>query len=167
MRNYFFALVTALSLSGCAVWEQFKDTTGLIPETAEVEVHIMTDKSLNLRPNGSSSPAILRIYELSSPVLFRSLDFFSLFENDKAALGDEYIKRYEYQLEPDQELTEFLKLQPETRAVGFAVAFRDINGTSWRTIHTIEERESYYLDVNLVNNVLSVERTQGVEQIYF
>ncbi|GAB6260814.1 type VI secretion system lipoprotein TssJ [Photobacterium sp. CCB-ST2H9] len=167
MRNLLLGLMVALSLSGCAVWEQFKDTAGLIPETAEIEVHITTDKSLNVRPNGSSSPAILRIYELSSPVLFRSLDFFSLFENDKSALGDEYIKRYEYQLEPGQELTEFLKLQPETRAVGFAVAFRDINGTSWRTIHTIEERKSYFLDVNLVNNVLSVERTKGVEQIYF
>ncbi|MDO6708568.1 MULTISPECIES: type VI secretion system lipoprotein TssJ [unclassified Photobacterium] len=167
MRNYLLGCFAAFALSGCAVWEQFKDTAGLIPETAEIEVQISTDKSLNVRPNGLSSPAILRVYELSSPVLFRSLDFFSLFENDKAALGDEYIKRYEYQLEPGQDLTEFLKLQPETRAVGFAVAFREINGTSWRTIHTVEERKSYFLDVKLKNNVLAVEHTQGVEQIYF
>ncbi len=28
-----------------------------------------------------------------------------LFENDKASLGDEYDKRYEYQLQPGDELT--------------------------------------------------------------
>ncbi len=167
MRNLFLPLLLSILLSGCSIWEQFKVSTGLTPEFAEVELKISTDTALNLRENGSSSPVILRVYELSSPILFRSLDFFSIFENDKASLGDEYIKRHEYQLEPGETLQEFLTLQAETRAIGFAVAFRDVNGTSWRSVHDIEERQSYFLDVSIIKSSLTVENTVGIEQIYF
>lgn len=167
MRNIILSLLLSLLLSGCSIWEQFKVSTGLTPETAEVELLIKTDTLLNLRGNGSSSPVILRVYELASPILFRSLDFFSIFENDKASLGDEYIKRHEYQFEPGETFQQRLTLQPETRAIGFAVAFRDINGTSWRSVHDIEERQSYFLDVSIIKSSLTVENTVGTEQIYF
>ncbi|WP_413111698.1 type VI secretion system lipoprotein TssJ [Thaumasiovibrio sp. DFM-14] len=167
MRKILLISATLFALNGCAIWGQFKDTVGLIPATAEVEINISTADILNLRPDGSSSPVILRVYELSSPILFRSLGFFSLFENDRAALGDEYIRRYEFQLEPEEQLRQKLILDESTRAVGFAVAFRNVNSAVWRVSHDIDARTSYYLDVTLEDNILDVKNTVGVEQIYF
>ena len=99
--------------------------------------------------------------------MYRSLDFFALFENDKSSLGDEYIKRYEYELQPNESLNEVIKLDPATRALGFSVAFRDINGSSWRKVQIIEERTSYFLKLNIEDSELSSDATRGIEQVYF
>lgn len=156
-----------LLLSGCTMWDQFKESTGITPETSSIELIITADKILNVREGGQSSPVILRIHELNSPVLFRNLDFFALFENDKDALGDEYIKRYEYQIQPGDVIHETLVLDPATRAIGFSVAFRDINGSSWRKVELIEEKSEYFLKLNLKESELSSNNTRGIEQIYF
>jgi type VI secretion system protein VasD len=149
------------------MWDQFKESTGITPETSSIELIITADSVLNVREGGQSSPVILRIHELNSPVLFRNLDFFALFENDKAALGDEYIKRYEYQIQPGDVIHETLVLDPETRAIGFSVAFRDINGSSWRKVELIEEKSEYFLKLNLKESELSSNNTRGIEQTYF
>lgn len=109
MRSIAMLLGCAL-LSGCSMWDQFKESTGITPETSSVELVIEASSVLNVREGGQSSPVILRVHELTSPVLFRSLDFFALFENDKASLGDEYIKRYEYQMQPGDKIHEFWSL---------------------------------------------------------
>ncbi len=166
MRNLFI-LLTPFLLSGCAVWEQLKSSVGLIPETSSIEVVIEASSDLNKRENESPSPVLLRIYELSSPVLFRSLDFFSIFENDKAALGDEYIKRYEYQIQPDGKEHFVLELDPNTRAIGFAAGFRDIDGSSWRKVEVLEERSEYFLRLTLSEKEITSDNTKGIEQTYF
>lgn len=166
MRNLLIVTLV-LVLSGCTMWDQFKESTGITPETSSIELIITADSVLNVREGGQSSPVILRIHELNSPVLFRNLDFFALFENDKAALGDEYIKRYEYQIQPGDVIHETLILDPETRAIGFSVAFRNINGSSWRKVELIEEKSEYFLKLNLKESELSSNNTRGIEQTYF
>lgn len=149
------------------MWEQFKESSGITPETSSIELIIEASPQLNVRKMGQPSPVILRIHELSSPVLFRNLDFFALFDNDKASLGDEYIKRYEYQLKPGEQIHQVLELDPSTRALGFSAAFRDINGSSWRKIELIEEKSEYFLKLKLDENELSFDSTRGIEQTYF
>ncbi|MCG7490846.1 type VI secretion system lipoprotein TssJ [Vibrio sp. Of14-4] len=166
MRKLTYLLIL-LSLSGCSMWEQFKESSGITPETSSIELVIEASPQLNVRKMGQPSPVILRIHELSSPVLFRNLDFFALFDNDKASLGDEYIKRYEYQLKPGEQIHQVLELDPATRALGFSAAFRDINGSSWRKIELIEEKSEYFLKLKLDENELSFDSTRGIEQTYF
>lgn len=166
MRSIAILLGCAL-LSGCAMWDQFKESTGITPETSSIELVIEASSVLNVREGGQSSPVILRVHEPTSPVLFRSLDFFALFENDKASLGDEYIKRYEYQMQPGEKIHEFLELDPATRAVGFSVAFRDIDGSSWRKVEVIEEKSEYYIKLKLEGSELISDNTRGIEQVYF
>ncbi|WP_114783680.1 type VI secretion system lipoprotein TssJ [Vibrio tetraodonis] len=166
MRKLTYLLIL-LFLSGCSMWEQFKESSGITPETSSIELVIEASPELNVRKMGQPSPVILRIHELSSPVLFRNLDFFALFDNDKASLGDEYIKRYEYQLKPGEQIHQVLELDPATRALGFSAAFRDINGSSWRKIELIEEKSEYFLKLKLDENELSFDSTRGIEQTYF
>ncbi|MGF1696332.1 type VI secretion system lipoprotein TssJ [Vibrio lamellibrachiae] len=167
MRNYLIPIFFVITLNGCAMWDQFKESTGLTPKTSSIELIIEASPVLNVREGGQSSPVILRIHELSSPVLFRNLDFFALFENDKDSLGDEYLKRYEYQLQPGDKIHEYIELDTSTRALGFSVAFRDINGSSWRKVEVIEEKSEYFLRLNLEGSELSTNTTRGIEQTYF
>ncbi|MGF1741724.1 type VI secretion system lipoprotein TssJ [Vibrio profundum] len=166
MRN-FFVVAMVLLLSSCSSWEQFKESTGITPKTSSVELVIDSSQALNTREGGQSSPVILRIHELSSPVLFRSLDFFALFENDKASLGDEYIKRYEFQLEPGEHLHQIIQLNSKTRALGFSAAFRHINGSSWRKVEMIKPKTRYYLHLKVQGSELVIDNTRGVEQTFF
>ena len=157
MRNLASILLISLLLQGCSVWDQFKESTGITPETSSIELKIDTASLVNVRINGQSSPVILRIHELTSPVLFRSLDFFALFESDKDALGDEYIKRYEYEIQPNEKLHQIIKLDPATRAIGFSVAFRKIDGSAWRRLELIEEKTNYFL--NYISKVVNSLQT--------
>ncbi|MFB9134108.1 type VI secretion system lipoprotein TssJ [Vibrio sp. AK197] len=166
MRSALIALMVS-SLSGCAVWDQMKESTGITPETSSIELVIEASDVLNVREGGESSPVILRIHELTSPVLFRSLDFFALFDNDKAALGDEYIKRYEFQLKPGDTIEQTIELSPDTRAVGFSVAFREINGSSWRKVELVDEKTEYFLRLIVEGSELSSDKSRGIEQTYF
>lgn len=165
--NRMLFLVLIFLVSGCSVWDQFKASTGITPETSSVELVIEADEILNVRVAGQSSPVIFRVYELTSPVLFRSLDFFALFGNDKKALGDEYILRYEYQIKAGETRHEILTLDPTTRALGYAVAFRDINGSSWRKVALIENKTEYFQRVTLKGNEMGSDTTRGIEQVYF
>ena len=166
MRSALIAFMVS-SLSGCAVWDQMKESTGITPETSSIELVIEASDVLNIREGGESSPVILRIHELTSPVLFRSLDFFALFDNDKAALGDEYIKRYEFQLKPGDTIEQTIELSPDTRAVGFSVAFREINGSSWRKVELVDEKTEYFLRLIVEGSELSSDKSRGIEQTYF
>lgn len=154
-------------LSGCSMWDKTKESVGITPETSSIQLTITADDILNVREGGQSSPVILRIHELNSPVLFRNLDFFALFENDKAALNDEYIKRYEYQVQPGEVIYETIQLDPKTRVLGFSVAFRNIDEATWRKVELIDEKSEYVLDLNLKESILSTNNTPGIMQIYF
>lgn len=165
--KYTLFLLSVFFLSGCSVWDQFKASSGITPLTSSVELVVEASDVLNVRVAGQSSPVIFRVHELTSPVLFRSLDFFALFENDKEALGDEYIKRYEYQIIPGEKLHEIIILDPETRAVGYSVAFRDISGSSWRKIALIDNKTEYFQRITLEGNEMFSDTTRGIEQVYF
>ncbi|UUM32468.1 type VI secretion system lipoprotein TssJ [Vibrio japonicus] len=166
MRKVVLLIGFAL-LSGCTMWDQFKETTGITPETSSIELLIEASPVLNERVGGQSSPVVLRVHELSSPVLFRRLDFFALFESDKASLGDEYIKRYEYEIQPGESVEQLLTLAPATRALGFSVAFRDIDGSSWRKVVEIEAKSKYVMKLNLEGSDLMTDEDGGLEQVYF
>ncbi len=165
--NRLLLLLSVFLLSGCSVWEQFKTSSGIIPQTSSIELVLEASEVLNLRLGGQSSPVLFRIHELTSPVLFRSLDFFALFENDKVALGDEYLLRYEFQIMPGETLHKIITLDPSTRAVGYSVAFRDINGSSWRKIVLIDEKTEYFQHITLEGNEMISDTSRGIEQVYF
>ncbi|EPV8515283.1 type VI secretion system lipoprotein TssJ, partial [Vibrio parahaemolyticus] len=49
----------------------------------------------------------------------------------------------------------------------FSVAFRDIDGSSWRKVEVIEEKSEYYIKLKLEGSELISDNTRGIEQVYF
>ncbi|MCU7917451.1 MAG: type VI secretion system lipoprotein TssJ [Candidatus Thiodiazotropha sp. (ex Dulcina madagascariensis)] len=99
---------------------------------SSVKVTMNADQSVNPDINGRPSPIVARIYELKSLSVFNNADFFNLFEQDVALLGDEMLMRDELHFQPGEIKTLERDLQPDTRYVGVIGAYRDIENATWR-----------------------------------
>jgi type VI secretion system protein VasD len=120
-------LLTISLISGCS-------------SVSSVKASMSADKGVNPDINGRPSPIVARLYELKSLSVFNNADFFNLFEQDVALLGDELLVRDELHFQPGESKLLERELQPNTRYLGIIGAYRDIENATWR--RTIE------IDVN-------------------
>lgn len=108
--------------------------------------------SLNVQPNinlystaetkeSEARPVVIRFYELTSLATFDSADFFSIFNEYKATLGNELLNSEEFRLIPGQKQKFNRTLHLDTRYVGVVAAFRDLEHSQWRTSVTIPVKE--------------------------
>lgn len=122
-----FAAVLALvlgSLAGCASTP--KPTPARITLTAAADV--------NPDLEGHPAPIVVRIYELKEEGGFNSTDYFRLVDREQEALGPSLIAREEYELQPGEARTWELKIPPETRFLGAAAGYRDLNKSHWKAL---------------------------------
>ncbi|MES9825581.1 MAG: type VI secretion system lipoprotein TssJ [Candidatus Thiodiazotropha endolucinida] len=99
---------------------------------SSVAVTMSAAQSVNPDINDRPSPIVARIYELKSLSVFNNADFFNLFEQDVALLGDEMLIRDELHFQPGEVKLMERELQPDTRYVGVIGAYRDIENATWR-----------------------------------
>jgi type VI secretion system protein VasD len=97
-----------------------------------VTVTLSADSGVNPDINDRPSPIVARIYELKSLSVFNNADFFNLFEQDVALLGEEMLMRDELHFQPGQVKMLERDLQPDTRYIGVIGAYRDIENATWR-----------------------------------
>jgi len=93
---------------------------------------INVDPSTNPDLRGRPSPIVVRVYELRALAAFNSADFFTLFEKEQEALGNDLVAREEYQLRPAETRPYQRQLQADTKFLGVVAAFRDLENTRWR-----------------------------------
>ena len=99
---------------------------------SSVKATLQADTALNPDLNGRPSPLVIRLYELKSLSVFNSADFFNLFEQDVALLGDELQMRDELAFQPGEAKILERDLRIETRYLGLIGAYRDIENARWR-----------------------------------
>ncbi|MBW9265778.1 MAG: type VI secretion system lipoprotein TssJ [Candidatus Thiodiazotropha sp. (ex. Lucinisca nassula)] len=121
IRNllHIFALLYLAMVMGCS-------------SVSSVTVTMSAAQSVNPDINDRPSPIVARIYELKSLSVFNNADFFNLFEQDVALLGDEMLMRDELHFQPGEVKLLERELQPDTRYVGVIGAYRDIENATWR-----------------------------------
>jgi type VI secretion system protein VasD len=95
---------------------------------------ISTSADINPDANGRPSPIVVRVYQLKTDASFNAAEFFTLFDDDKKALGPELISRDEFVLGPGERRTIDVTVAGETRYVGAVAAFRDIRNAQWRVL---------------------------------
>ena len=104
---------------------------------------IKVDQAANPNLKGEGSPIMVRVYELRSPAAFSGADFFSLFDNESATLAGDLVGREEYGLRPAETQPYQRQLQPDTKFIGVAAAFRDLEHSRWRQVVPVpDERQS-------------------------
>lgn len=125
VRQFLLAFACALLAAACA-------SPPPKPVITKVEGKVAASDKVNPDSKGRPSPVVLRLYELKSLAAFSSADFFSLWENDQAALGAELAAREEIHLKPGEQVDFSRTVQPGVTHLGAVVAYRDLEHAVWR-----------------------------------
>lgn len=124
-------LPAALALAGC---KKKEEPTCNPDEKAfkKVRVVVQSTEEINLDPEGTPRATSLRVYQLKGGrSLDVPLDFRQVWQDGKAAFGDELLKEEELTIYPGK--TEVFEIKPEDEATHFVAAaiFREPVGSSW------------------------------------
>lgn len=128
-------LMLALSLIGC------ESTT---ESSVSFTYQIKAASDINPDFKGTPSPVVVRIYQLTNDVNFINASYESLFENDRQALGAEYLTHDEYLVHPNSITPIKLEVSENVKHLGIAVGYRSIEMINWRSIIDINENQSWY-----------------------
>jgi len=119
------ALAGAVLLAACA-----KEP----PPPGVIDLSIRAAPDINPDGDGRPAPALVRVYQLASPVKFENADFFLLFEKEKETLGPDLVGREEIPVMPGETKTLNQPLKPNVTHLGVVAAFRDIDRATWRAV---------------------------------
>ena len=141
-------LASALMLSACSSSNIFSSVAnGIVSPSTDLVFHVAEDVNPDL--NDRPSPVVVTIYELSSRTIFDNQDFFSLYENSKAILGPDLLTQQELELQPEQKITQTLKLNKNANYVGIVVAYRDVDNSRWRGVVQVSPTGYDDIDINI------------------
>lgn len=137
------ALVGALILAGCA-----GDVEPPPPPTVIV-TQITAVDSLNPDSQGRASPLVVRLYELSAAAPFDTADFFDIYDQDRATLGETLVAMDEIRVLPDESKSMTRTLEPRTRFIGVVAAFREVEVSTWRGLAEVPLNRTTPYDLSL------------------
>lgn len=127
------------------------------PPPTIVNLEIKSAADVNPDTGGTASPVMFRIYELRETSGFTSADFFSLFDKDQATLLSDAVRKQELLIKPNDSKTLSIQPDPATRALGFFVAFRQLDTAQWRALMPITAQQTQSAVINLKGNQLVLE----------
>lgn len=144
-------------LAGCS-------STPPKPVVSNIQVNTVAADDVNPDTRKRPSPVTIRLYALKSAAPFEAADFYSLFEKDSATLGAELVQREEMLLRPGEKKAIAFKLGPEVKAVAVMAAFRDLERSRWRAVHTVDVGKPTDLVVNLSGSQILIQATEGTPE---
>jgi len=103
------------------------------PPPVSVAVDVTASVDANPDPDGRASPVTVRLHQLSDDTAYGKADLLTLWNDEAATLGAASAGRYEILLAPGGSARADFKLDPATRSIGVAAAFRDYRGATWKT----------------------------------
>jgi len=125
-----------------------------------LQADLQADTALNPDLNGRPSPLVVRLYELKSLSVFNNADFFNLFEQDVALLGDELQMRDELHFQPGEHKTLERDLRPDTRFLGIIGAYRDIENARWRNSIEVGPHDDLELVIEFSSKGIDIRRKE-------
>lgn len=105
----------------------------------EIQVLLQGSQQLNLDDEGNPLSVVVRIYQLNGDLATRSLDPGELWNDQEAALGDEYISDKEVILRPETAETIPITVEKDARYVLVAGGFRQPVGNTWFRVYEIPD----------------------------
>jgi type VI secretion system protein VasD len=126
------------------------------PKPAIVVGTVQVDPSVNPDANGRPSPVVVRFYELKAIAVFRSSDFFSVFDREQQTLGTEMVAREEFRLEPGDKRTFKRTLQGDTKFLGVVAAYRDLDHSQWRAMINVIPEATQPAVIRVEANKISI-----------
>ena len=151
MKHWVHVMLVNLCLMGCTSNPPVQPPP---PPPTVINLQFESAANLNADSRGNGAPVMLRVYELREQSNFNTADFFALFNNEKATLGADLIRKQELLLQPGE--TKTLSLSPDDAAqsVGFFAAFRALDTAKWRALVDVKAHQTQTIHLKLDNNQL-------------
>lgn len=147
-RRWFIYPLVLLLMGGCGSKSPLLSAVGP-PAPTRVVMELAASADLNPNLLNQPSPLQLRIYELKTLGAFDRIDFFTLYEQEKTALGADLLAQEQKLIRPGEVQHLERTLQAETRYLGFLAAYRDIDRAQWRAIVAVPPNQTATIKVNL------------------
>ncbi len=158
MKSSLSRFLTLLTLAVAMVVLSASCARDRPPPPTTVSVTLNASAEVNPDRNDRPSPIVVRVYELRSAGVFEITDFFSLLEQDSAILGSDQISRWEYQLEPGEQVALDAEFRSGSGYVGVLAAYRDIEHARWRAVQPIHPNRANDLEVVLERLEVSIRQ---------
>jgi type VI secretion system protein VasD len=120
------ALALGLALAACAEPP---------PSPTTVALGIETTADMN-----GGAPAKVKVYYLTSDANFRAGDFFSLFNDPGAALGQDLVAVDEYLLAPGDTASDTRSFDMAVPYIGVVAGLREVDRPGWKAIGDLAPR---------------------------
>ena len=117
---------------------------------------LKTEASVNPDVRGRPSPVVVRIYELKAVTAFNAADFFTLFDREAEALGADLVGREEYLMRPGENRPYQRQLQPDTKFIGVAAAFRDLENARWKQVAPVPPKKEPSVNIDVDGTAITV-----------
>jgi type VI secretion system protein VasD len=124
--------------------------------TVKLKASVETAEDVNPDPGGRASPVVVRVYQLRSLDAFKSADFFAIYDNEVATLGQTFVQRDEFELQPGMKQDYDYNIDPSTKYIGVLVAFRDLDNARWRSFVQLPDEKEIYLRIDLESLAVSI-----------
>jgi type VI secretion system protein VasD len=146
-------LSLVIALAGCF--------GGKAAKVAQLRAGIAAAADVNPDPGGRPSPIVVRIYQLTSSNAFETADFFAIYDNEVATLGQTLVRRHdEFELQPASKRGYDSEIDASTRYVGVIAAFRDLDNARWRSLVRLGDEKKVDLLIDLEGLTVSISKAK-------
>ena len=157
----FFLLTSLVSLVSCTSTEVIRevmDPKNFLSTKTKLDLTVNTSSDLNPDQSGRPSPVVVRLYSLVSPTLFENADFVSLYQNDQAVLGADFLRKEEKDFQPSEKFSAQLDFNEKANFIGIMVAYQDIEQANWRLTLPLERGKHNYINIKLTADSVLLEQ---------
>jgi len=147
-RRVLWMLAAVSALSACGM---FGKPPPPPPKQTSLEMTLAAGSQVNPNVERRASPVVVRIFDLKTSAGFDAANFDGLFDRDRdrQTLAAELVARDEFVLKPGEARKIDRPLAPETKVIGVAVAFRELERATWRTSVAIKPNTRNRINVAL------------------
>jgi type VI secretion system protein VasD len=148
MKRRVVVLVAAVSMLGaCGL---FGGGAPKEPKETTLEMTLAAGNQLNPNAQRRPSPVVVRVFDLKTPAGFDAATYEGLFERDRETLAADLVARDEFTLNPGEgKKVPERKLAAETKVLGVAVGFRELERAVWRATVPVKPNTKNRISVAL------------------
>lgn len=105
----------------------------------KLEATFIAGEYINLDELKRPKPIELCLYELKSSQVFDNSDYFTLSTQDKAALGNDLLRKECFILRPGEQRKVERETDPQTTAIGLLAGYRELDRYVWRATYKLPQ----------------------------
>ena len=151
----------AMATAGCGSDEP--EPVPAPPPPTRIEGQMAAAIDVNPDIYGNPSPIVVRLYQLAAATAFSNADFFQLYDDDAAVLGNDLVSRSEHSLVPGEIVKVSKTLPAHVRFLGATAAYQAIETASWRAIIPLPSNQTTTFTVAAEQLSLSFEDVSSID----